>query len=294
MKFFTLGLSVACFISVNLCAQENYIEVGGGFVSEKNNFSSESKSVISNYGTAKNDTRAIPYAAFNYTYHYDSALAFYLESQKNNLRLGTTVNNLNLGFVMNPLGEEEWSNPFLLNQDRRKTDVSEMGGYIGYMFKENAYKLALEYQVTFVDYDNDTLPSNLKRDATRHVLSAKNSYNNYLLNLEYEKYDADGKASAYDRYMAEIGYRDTFFTNLSLHAAVGIGAKEYDVTNPFLNQKIDATILSATIALKLDNPLELCKNTYVSFAVKATQEDANHDFYDKEQVASVVSVGYKF
>lgn len=294
MKSFAFGLSVACLMGANLFAQENYIEIGGGFLSEKNNFSTDSKSTISNYGESDSDSRGIPYGAFNYTYHYDNAIAFYLESQKGDVRVGTAIDNLNFGFVIKPFAEEEWSNPFLLNQDRSKTDVSEMGGYVGYTFKADAYKLALEYQVTTVDYDNDALPSTLKRDATRHILSAKNSYKNYLLGLEYEKYDADGKASAYDKYMAEVGYQDTFFTNLSFFTALGVGAKEYDATNPILGKKIDATILSATVALKLDNPMDFGKNTYVSLALKATQEDANHDFYDKEQIASIVSVGYKF
>lgn len=294
MKLLTVGLGVACFMGVNLCAQENYIELGGGFLSEKNSFSAESKSVISQYGKSDNDTRAIPYAAFNYTYHYDNSMTVYLESQKGDIRLGSTINNLNFGFVIKPLADEEWSNPYLLNQDRSKTDVSEMGGYVGYTFKADAYKLALQYQVTTVDYDNDALDSTLQRDAIRHTLSAKNSYKNYLLGLEYEKYDADGKASAYDKYMAEVGYHDKFFTNLSVLTALGAGVKEYDATNQILGKKIDATLLSATVALKLDNPMDIGKNTYVSLVVKATQEDANHDFYDKEQVASMVSVGYKF
>lgn len=294
MKLFTLGLSVVCLVGANLFAQENYIEVGGGFLSEKNNFSTDSKSSISSYGKSDSDTRGIAYGAFNYTYHYNDAMALYVDSKKGDVRAGTAINNLDFGFIIKPFAADEWSNPYLLNQDRRKTDVSEMGAYVGYSFKADAYKLALEYQVTTVDYDNDALSSTLKRDATRHVLSAKNSYKNYLLGLEYEKYDADGKASAYDKYMAEVGYQDKFFTNLSVYTALGLGAKEYDATNPILGKKIDATILSATVALKLDNPMDLCKNTYVSLALKATKEDANHDFYDKEQIASIVSVGYKF
>lgn len=294
MKSFAFGLSVACLMGANLVAQENYIEIGGGFLSEKNNFSTDSKSTISNYGKSDSDSQGIPYGAFNYTYHYDNSMAFYLDSKKGDVRVGSTVNNLDFGFIIKPFAEEEWSNPYLLNQNRSKTDVSEMGGYVGYTFKADAYELALEYQVTSVDYDNDALSSTLKRDATRHILSAKNSYKNYLFGLEYEKYDADGKASAYDKYMAEVGYQDTFFTNLSFFTALGVGAKEYDATNPILGKKIDATIVSATVALKLDNPMDFGKNTYVSLALKATQEDANHDFYDKEQIASIVSVGYKF
>ena len=294
MKYSTVGLSVVCLLGANLFAQENYIEVGGGYLSEKNNFSTESKSNISNYGKADNDTKGIVVGAFNYTYHYDNSMAFYIDSKKGDVRVGSTLNNFDFGLVIKPFAAEEWSNPYLLNQDRSKTDVSEAGGYVGYTFKSDAYKLALEYQVTSVDYDNDELPSVLKRDATRHIVSAKNSYKNYLLGLEYEKYDADGKASAYDKYMAEVGYQDKFFTNLSVFTAVGLGTKQYDATNPILGEKIDATILSATVALKLDNPLDLSKNTNVSLVLKATQEDANNDFYDKQQIASIVSVGYKF
>lgn len=295
MKLYALGISVACFVGANLFAQENYIEFGGGFLSEKNNFSTESKSTISNYGKADSDTKGIPYGAFNYTYHYDQSMALYLDSTKGDVRVGSSINNLDFGFVIKPFVQDEWSNPYLLNQDRHKTNVSEMGGYVGYTFKVNGeYKLALQYQITTVDYDNDELPSSLKRDATRHIVSAKNSYKNYLLDLEYEKYDADGKASAYDKYMVNVGYHNTLLNNLSFYSALGAGTKEYDATNPILGKKIDATLLSATVALRLDNPMNLCKNTYVSLTMIAMQENANDDFYDKQQIASIVTVGYKF
>ena len=107
---------------------------------------------------------------------------------------------------------------FLTGSNRKETDVVELGLYAGYglSFNEN-HEGAIRYELSSVEYDKESVSSDLKREGNRtYFYHLKISLLqrclieilNYVTNLSYEKYDAEGKASSYDKYELLIGGND--------------------------------------------------------------------------------------
>ena len=213
----------------------------------------------------------------------------------------TEIGSFDIG-ASTGLGEEEWENPFLTNTNRAKTDVSEIGAHIGYGFSlASAHKAQLIYSYSVRSYDKETVQDSLKRDGKRHIIGLENSYTpkfangkfTYLFNTSIETYDAKGEASTYDAVMFEVGITSDITENLNLTMIAGIGAKEYEQSNPVFGKTVESDISSFVGVLKWDNPFEY-KNFYSTFKLGYVEDDANVDFYDKENTFTLLSVGYKF
>ncbi len=298
MKKIVLSSSLSLLVSANLFASENFIELGMGVMNSKDNFSTESKSNISTTNQeAKSETEAIPMLSFYYGHELDSDNTIYAAMEMGDLHLGyetsTDIGLFDVGFIY-AFPHKAWENPFQTVGNRKKTDVTEMGGYLRYgmMFNEQ-WQSSLTYQLTTVDYDKETVANALKQEGTRHVLSFENEIGSYMANLHYELYDADGKQSAYKQYELEVGKFFELTSRTSLVALANVGTKQYDETNTVLNKKIDATTYGIMASLRYERPFEF-KNSYVSFKTGIKNEDANHNFYDKENQFAMVSFGYKF
>ena len=283
----------------SLFAEQNFIELGLGYTSGKDNFSTQSKEKINNYSNAKSENEAIGMLNFYYGVDLSEEANIYMASQYGELMLGSEIGEFDFG-IKTSLMEEAWENPYLLNQDRKKTDVQEVGGYIGYSIPfSKSYMAHIRYEYSTVDYDKDTVTnSKLKRDGKRHILSLDNiielnKKTNLIVTPIYEKYSADGEASSYDNIGFEVTVTHQITEDLELAVVGNAGEKEYDETNPILNKKIDATITGINALLKLNKPFGY-ENVYTSLTVGYENEDANHDFYDKENQYSIISLGYKF
>ena len=286
-------------LASSLYASENYIEIGGGVSNTKDNFSTDSKSNLNSLNnSADSESEAMPYVEFFYGYDLNSDNTIYLESKHGDLKLGNSISTdmgeFDYGLVYSMLGEETWENPFQTSGNRKETDVSEFGGYISYgiPLTENSFT-NFTYQYTTVDYDKETVISQLRREGKRHLLSVENEIEDYMVNFNYELYDADGEQSSYKHYAFEVGKIFKLNEQLSLYTMAGLGMKKYDETNSILNKKIDATTYSAIASLRYEKPFDW-NNTYTTLKVGIENEEANHNFYDKENNFAIVTIGYKF
>jgi len=195
---------------------------------------------------------------------------------------------------MDMVDKQEWQNPFNRASNNDKTDVSEKGMYLSYSMpiNENLYS-TIKYQHTNKEYDNDQVIDTLKREGTKDLLSLKNTYKEYIANLNYEIYNANGEASSYKAYEVQIGKRFNLSNKLAVVALSNIGKLQYNEINPELNTKIDAITYGLNMQFKYQEPFNF-KNSYVSFNTGIDKEDASHDFYDKENIYGMLSIGYKF
>ncbi len=145
------------------------------------------------------------------------------------------------------------------------------------------------------------MQDSLKRDGSRHIITLENSYTpefgkgefTYLFNTSIENYDAKGDASTYNKIMIELGITMDVTENVNMTLIAGLGSKEYDKSNPELGKTVDADISSLVAVVNWDKPFEY-KSVYTTFKVGYEEEDANVDFYDKESIFTLLSLGYKF
>lgn len=285
-------------------SEQNYIEIGGGFLQSKNNFSTESEENISRLDDAENESSAIAHLGLFYKYDINDSFNIYTHIGEEGFKLGTSINTKigTFGIGTKIRTSEEWEDPFLVGVDRKETDVYEIGLYTSYSFSINEYfKSLIAYEYSTVSYDKETLIDDLKREGDRHILSFSNTFatkifdkdSNYITNLIYEKYNADGKASSYDQYKLELGVSSKLRENLNLTVIANIGKKDYDAFNVEVDKKVEVDIYGIKGELKWEEPFNY-KNTYVSVQNGYQKEEANADFYNKENVFGLISIGYRF
>jgi len=295
----------AALIGSLFAQDENFIEFGIGGVNTKDNFSTSGNENISSLSSTSEEDEGFAFVDFYYGYELNDKSTIYISSMFEQIGLGskliTDIGSFDIG-ISAGLGAEEWENPFLTNTNRAKTDVSEIGAHIGYGFSlAKAHSAQLIYSYSVRSYDKETVQDSLKRDGKRHIIALENSYTpefgkgkfTYLFNTSLETYDAQGEASTYDAIMFELGVTTNITKNVNLTMIAGLGAKEYDQSNPVFGKTIETDISSLVGVLKWDKPFAY-KNFYTTLKVGHEEEDANEKFYDKENTFTILSLGYKF
>jgi hypothetical protein len=221
-------------VSSLFAGEQNFIELGGGFSSGKDNFSTDSDKTISSYTTAKSKSEAMPNLSFYYGGELNNNTTLYSAMEFGSLIFGSEIETsfgmFDVGIKGDFLGEA-WENPFVLNSERKKTDVQEIGGYIAYGLPlAQNYMAFLKYEFSEVDYDKDSVVGDLKRDGDRHIVSLENMIElnkstSLVVTTLYEKYKADGEASTYDNMGLEFGIQKELSKNLELKVMVDFGKK---------------------------------------------------------------------
>ena len=284
--------------------EQNYIEIGGGIVKIKDNFSTESKKTLIQLDEAQNENKSLPYFEMYYGYNLNDNLDLYVSSDINGPRMGSLINSevgvFDFGLKFNLY--KEWKNPFLKGVNREETNVTETGFYSGYGFSLfDNHEGMIRYEFSTIDYKEETVPNDLKREGNRHLLFFENKFNSkifnnelsYITNLSYEKYDAEGKSSSYDKYELLLGATINLTNDFLFSIFSNIGEKNYEQINPILNTKINADIYGINTVFRWDRPFSY-ENIYLSIKTGYEKEEANHNFYNKENTYSILSIGYKF
>lgn len=286
----------ALLLSTSYAKNTNFIEIGLGIKNTDDRFIYQDN--ISD--SEKSKTEVFPKIQFAYNYDLNETYTAYVKAQNGELNIGSNYkfdnSKIDFGFLVNLGSEEEWQNSFDLENNDKKSEVSEKGIYVSYSMPimENL-NTSIKYQGTTKEYKDDKMEKSLLRDGKKHVLSINNKYKSYLLNFNYELYKADGKASSYKQYEIEAGKIFKVSQNMSIFALVNLGNKKYDALNQNekVNKKVDASIYGAAFKIKYNEPLNY-KNTFISFVSKYENTNANSDFYDKKNTMGMISLGYNF
>lgn len=301
MKKILLPSLLVCSL---FASEQNYIEIGGGFVKSKNNFSIESEEKISGLKDAKEETTGIGHIGLFYQYEIIKDFNLLTQINEEGFKLGSSLNTkvgkFSVGMKIHT--SEEWEDPYLINENRKETDVYEIGGYTSYAFSVNEYyQSSIAYQYSTVSYDKERVLEDLEREGDRHLVVFKNSFkteifhkaSKYITNIMYEKYSADGKASSYDKYSLEVGVSSQLRHNLSLSIIANVGQKKYDAFNVKVDETVDVDIYGIKGEFVWDEPFHY-EHVYLSVRNGYQKENANADFYNKENTFGLVSIGYRF
>jgi hypothetical protein len=213
---------------------------------------------------------------------------------KHKLSSGTVVD---VSFLPTVISGETWQNPYQLNTPRKETDVSGNA----YRLQLNSisgsgFSLDLAYATTDVD-DDLTAGTDLARDADSYYV--KGSYRFTVSPTSfvspsaiYIQHDADGSASSFDAYGAEVSW----FNILDRHRLVltaGFTKRDYDSASTLFNRKRSDDELSLFAAYEYPRFMDWKDWSFISF-VGYGDTQSNLTFYDESSYLFAVGLNYKF
>lgn len=213
---------------------------------------------------------------------------------KHTLSSGTVVD---VSFLPTLISGETWQDPYQLGIPRQETDVSgnayrlqlnRIGG--------SSFSLDLAFATTDVD-DDLTAGTDLARDADSYY--AKGSYR-YTLSrtsfvspsVTYIQHDADGRASRFDAYGADISW----FNVLGRHSLVltaGFTERRYDSASRLFSKKRSDSELSLFAAYEYPEFMGWKDWSFISFAGYGRTE-SNLTFYDESSYLFATGLNYTF
>ncbi len=192
---------------------------------------------------------------------------------------------------------ETWKNPYQLNTPRQETDISGNA----YRLKLDSisgshFSLDLAYATTDVD-DDLNAGTDLARDADSYY--AKGSYRFTVSPTSfvspsaiYIQHDADGSASSFDAYGAEVSW----FNILGRHSLVltaGFTRRDYESASTLFNKKRTDDELSLFAAYEYPEFMGWKDWSFISLAGYGDTQ-SNLTFYDESSYLFAVGLNYKF
>ena len=302
MKKLLLPAILTCTL---FASEDNFFELGAGYINTEDNFSTNSNKKITSFSSSESENKAIPNINTYYGKNLSENIKAYFQLEQTDLKIGTKLNTTIGDFyfgVNSKLLEEEWENPFLLNEDRKETDINENGLFLAYEFNTSDYSSAIiKYEYSKREYDIDKTIEDLKRNGNRNLFSLNHDLflnildeeTLLLTNLIFENYSADGKASSYDSLGLELGFSRDLTSKTNLLVLTNFSNKQFDKTNPIFDEKIESDNFKALMKIEYNEPFDFV-NTYVNFKIGHENENANNNFYDKKTDFALFGIGYKF
>lgn len=302
MKILLLPAILTCTL---FASEENFFELGAGYINSKDNFSTNSNKKITSFSSSESENKAIPNINTYYGKNLSENIKAYFQLEQTDLKIGTKLNTTIGDFyfgVKSKLLEEEWENPFLLNQDRKETDINENGLFLAYEFNTSDYSSAIiKYEYSKRKYDTDKTIEDLKRKGNRNLFSLNHALSLNILdeetllltNMIFENYSADGKASSYDSLALELGFSKDLNSKTNLAVLTNISKKQYDKTNPIFNEKIESNNFKILTKIEYKEPFNFT-DTYINFTIGRENLNANNEFYDAKSNFALFGIGYKF
>ncbi|PPI83230.1 DUF2860 domain-containing protein [Marinobacter maroccanus] len=213
---------------------------------------------------------------------------------KHKLSSGTEVD---VSFLPTVISGETWQNPYQLNTPRKETDISGNA----YRLQLNSisgsgFSLDLAYATTDVE-DDLTAGTDLARDADSYY--AKSSYRFTVSRTSfvspsvlYIQHDADGSASSFDAYGAEVSW----FNILGRHSLVltaGFTKRDYDSASTLFSKKRSDDEFSLFAAYEYPEFMGWKDWSFISFAGYGDTQ-SNLTFHDESSYLFAVGLNYKF
>ena len=213
-----------------------------------------------------------------------------------------------VGYLFPALPAQVWADPYVVGQDRTKTDRESPGIRLGY---DRILGSDLEFRFSWRTIKLDDERSGLTQlgltpDQAKLLDREGDSYqfqffypfrfakgkHRLVPDFTYSRFDLDGKAMASDRYQGQLTY--LYFgkifnvaTNLVYEFA------SYDETNPIYLKKREDDVFGASLSVFYKNLFNVPKMSLVG-TVAGFESDANINFYDTTVGFFGLSVLYRF
>ena len=213
---------------------------------------------------------------------------------KHQLGSGTVVD---VSFLPTVISGETWQNPYQLNTARKETDVTGNA----YRLQLNSisgsgFSLDLAYAASEVE-DDLNAGTDLARDADSYY--GKGSYRFTLSRTSfvipsatYIRHDADGSASSFDSYGADVSWIN-LLGRQSLVLTAGFARRDYDSASTLFNKKRSDDEFSLFAAYEYATVMGWKDWSLVSFAGYGDTQ-SNLTFYDESSYLFAVGLNYKF
>jgi len=201
-----------------------------------------------------------------------------------------------------PFLKETWSDPFLTNAPREKTDIDSSAFRLAYKFMpvqvEYAYaSYSLEDEQSGSQNMNAEEQASLNRDSDYQRLSLesllplwKGTY--AKANVFYGTQDAKGESQSFDEFHYSLSimtkYERHFF---SVQAA--FSKRKYDAENPMFGEVQEDDVARYSFLYSYSEPFDI-DGTNLNIIYQNKENDANIEFYDSSTQFVSVGMSYSF
>ena len=210
------------------------------------------------------------------------------------------------GVLFSGLATDVWADPFVTGQDRRETERSGIGGFVGWKgiagtgleldFRHRSIEVDDEASGIFLGLSEEDQKL-LSREGGISSLSAsyKLSLNGgHFLSPQFKitSFDLDGEARSRNKLEAGIGYAYLSKTYTVMASAL-FNTSEFDKENPVFDQTEEVDGFSLSLTGSYAQPFGL-ENWSIVGSVAYAEADSNIDFYDADVTALSLGMMYRF
>ncbi|WP_413111613.1 DUF2860 family protein [Thaumasiovibrio sp. DFM-14] len=265
----------------------------------------------------QNDKLAVyPLGNINYTFS-DKRNQLYFGTSRADVALGNfhlelglrhwtaTNTEYSIGFIPGVLKNETWSDPYLVQQPRTKTDTNTWA--VRFQAKNiQTLPLSLEVAAGKLRIDSEQSGhSNIRPldtsvlDRNAQLYYGKLTYSHVfgrqliaLTSVDYLRNDADGSAMAFHQFGVE-GSLILNQRSSSLITTLGYDRANHDALNPIFHQKQNDDTLRLFFAYEYRNPFNWESWSIVSL-LGYQDTKSNIRFYDKDSLLISLGMNYRY
>lgn len=283
-----------------------------GFASSTSNFNTDGDDTITSTNqkaSAENGFMAFPLGSIAYTFGQELNQQVHVGTTRQDVATGTVVLEvgykyqfesrmaIDVSILPTIMSSKTWADPYLVGSARKETDAS------GNAFRFKVENIAgsnftIDTAYATKDIENDDVQyDELKRDAETLYLKGQYRFplsrTSFILpSVIYQSSSADGKASSYDQYGAEL----SFFKLMQRHKLVvtaGYNQQNFGADNPIYGKTRKDDKLSLFAAYEYTTFMDWQDWSFISFAGYSST-DSNITFYDESEYIVTVGLNYKF
>ncbi|WP_417518358.1 DUF2860 domain-containing protein [Marinobacter sp.] len=288
------------------------VSLNAVITSSASNFNVEGDAIIDsldNKASSESQGLIAPLGNIAYTFGEELRQQVYFGTSREDVAVGTLAvelgykHELSSGTVVDVsllptvISGEAWQNPYQLNTARKETDITgnayrlKLGSISG-----SNFSLDLAYARSNVE-DDLNAGTDLARDA--EIYYAKGGYRfivsrtSFLMpSVTYIRRDADGRASSFDSYGADISWVNILGKH-SLVVTAGYDRREYDSASTLFSKTRSDDELSLFAAYEYPDVMGWKDWSFISFAGYGDTQ-SNLRFYDESSYLFAVGLNYKF
>jgi len=213
---------------------------------------------------------------------------------------------------LTPIAQKTWEDPFVIGQDRQRTDISSYGFKLaaetilgtGLTVKYGWVRQTIddEKSGTFLLSQPDSLLTpgdldDLDRDANFHRLNSEYSFQvgrrmRLTPILRYTRGDADGDANSFHALTPQLSF---LYFGKQLQASVNASAKTewYDSNHPVFDKTRQDFSLGLFAVMGYKNPFGF-ENFRIDWFNAFFKQKSNIDFYESSSIITALGLGYTF
>ncbi|MGM0766694.1 MAG: DUF2860 domain-containing protein [Pseudomonadota bacterium] len=288
------------------------ISINAVVISSTSNFNVDGDATINsldNKAQSEPDVLIAPLGNVAYTFGEKLEQQIYFGTTREDIAVGTLAVQLgynhklssgtvvDVSFLPTVISGETWQNPYQLNTARKETDVT--GNAYRLQLKSisgSGFSVDLAYATSDVE-DDLNAGTDLARDANTYY--AKGSYRFTVSPTSfvtpsaiYIQHDADGSASSFESYGAEVSWVN-LLGRQSLVLTAGFASRDYDSASALFNKKRSDDKFSLFAAYEYAEFMGWKDWSFISFA-RYGDTQSNLTFYDESSYLFAVGLDYKF